>query len=111
MLAFGHPSEIVSLQKICGELREKSAIETVRHYLHMLEEAYLVAALQKYSGKVLRQRASPPKLIPLSNAFMNVCSSTIPGPEHASAKWGKWVENACVALARNSGQTVYYWRQ
>jgi predicted AAA+ superfamily ATPase len=27
------------------------------------------------------------------------------------ARWGAWVENACLAHAWNRGQEVYYWRE
>ena len=47
----GHPAEIVSLQKLCGLLTEKGALETVAHYLQILERAYLVAPLQKRIAK------------------------------------------------------------
>ena len=37
-LCTGHPSEIISLQKLCGQLTDKGSLETVAHYLNMLEE-------------------------------------------------------------------------
>lgn len=108
----GHPAEILSLQKIIGQLQEKGATDTVTHYLHLLEEACLIAGLPKFSEKTVRQRAAPPKLISLSNAFL---CAFLPGePPTAQsdpALWGRWVENACLAHAWNSGQKVSYWRQ
>jgi hypothetical protein len=43
------PAQIVSLQKIQGQLQDAGALETIAHYLALLEEAYLVAAIPKYS--------------------------------------------------------------
>lgn len=107
----GHPSEIISLQKIVGQLSDAGAMETVAHYLHILEEACLVAAVPKYSSKLLRQRAAPPKLVPLNQAILTaVPNAGIPAPDRAPERWGRWVENACLAHAWNAGQTVYYWR-
>ena len=110
-LCTGHPSEIISLQKLCGQLTDKGALETVAHYLHVLEEAYLVAAVPKYSEKALRQRAAPPKLVVLNNAFLAATSNRPPPqPDTEPERWGRWVENACLAHAWNAGQQVSYWR-
>ena len=38
-VSIGHPAEIVSLQKLAGELAERGALETIAHYLQLLEEA------------------------------------------------------------------------
>lgn len=111
-VSVGHPSEIISLQKLCGQLGEKGSLETVAHYLQVLEQAFLVAAVPKFSTQELRRRASPPKLIPLNQAFLAVVSpNNPPTPESDPVRWGKWVENACLAHAWNSGQQVSYWRE
>jgi predicted AAA+ superfamily ATPase len=107
----GHPAEIISLQKLCGKLLEQGALETIAHYLGLLERAYLVAPLQKYSSKALRRRASPPKLVVLDQAILSASGSAIPEPASDPAAWGRWVENACLAHAWNSGQAVSYWRE
>jgi predicted AAA+ superfamily ATPase len=108
-VSIGHPAEIVSLQKLTGQLSEKGAMDTVAHYLHLLEEACLVAGVRKYSDREIRQRASPPKLLVLNNALM-AAAGTGPSPEKDPVRWGRWVENACGATAWNAGQAVYYWR-
>lgn len=108
----GHPAEIVSLQKLCGLLMEKGALETVAHYLRVLETAYLVAPLQKFSRKEIRRRAAPPKLLILNQAILSAMEpGEPPTQERQPEKWGRWVENACLAHAWNSGQKVTYWRE
>jgi predicted AAA+ superfamily ATPase len=110
-LAVASPARIVSLQKIRGALEDAGALETVAAYLELLEEAYLVAALPKWSPEPARRRAAPPKLLPLSNAFLAATDPAgIPAPEHDPARWGAWVENACLAFAWSQGQRVTYWR-
>jgi hypothetical protein len=106
------PSQIISLQKIVGQLQDAGAIETVAHYLSLLEETFLVATLSKYSSKAIRMRASPPKIVVLSNAFLAATDQTIP-PEIQKdpQRFGIWVENACLAMAWNAGQKVSYWRE
>ncbi len=110
-VATGHPSEILSLQKIQGSLAESGALATVAHYLHVLEEACLVAAVPKFSRRMVRQRASPPKLVALNNALLRSAVQPPPTPARDPRRWGRWVENACLALAWNTGQSVHYWRE
>jgi uncharacterized protein len=106
------PAQILSLQKIQGQIRDAGALETIAHYLVLLEEAFLVAAIAKYSGRVARRRAAPPKLITLNNALLAVADPLgIPEAKAEPARFGAWVENACLAHAWNAGQTVTYWRE
>jgi predicted AAA+ superfamily ATPase len=111
-VAVASPAHIVSLQKIQGQLQERGALETVAHYLALLEEAYLVAALSKHSRRLTRRRAAPPKLITLNNALLAVADPQgPPEPAQDPARFGAWVENACLAAAWNAGQQVTYWRE
>jgi hypothetical protein len=111
-VATASPARIVSLQKIQGQLQDPGALETLAHYLALLEEAFLVAGLQKYSARGARRRAAPPKLIALNNALLAVMPSAGPAdPRADAAVFGAWVENACLAHAWNAGQAVGYWRE
>jgi predicted AAA+ superfamily ATPase len=111
-LAVSMPGQIVSLQKLRGQLGDAGALETIAHYLSVLEDAFLVAAIEKYSARALRRRAAPPKLVGLNNALMAALDPQGP-PDRASApeRYGSWVENACLAHAWNAGQRVSYWRE
>lgn len=111
-VAASSPAQIISLQKIQGQLQDGGALETVAHYLGLLEEAFLVAALPKYTSRAARRRAAPPKLVTLSNALVAVMDPKgIPEPLADPKRFGAWVENACLAYAWNSGQAVSYWRE
>lgn len=106
------PAQIVSLQKIQGQLQDAGALETVAHYLALLEEAYLVAPLQKYAKRTARRRAAPPKLVTLDNALVAVMDPRgIVDARSEPERFGAWVENACLAHAWNAGQQVSYWRE
>ncbi|MDE3103498.1 MAG: ATP-binding protein [Chloroflexota bacterium] len=108
----GSPAQIVSLQKIQGQLQDPGALETIAHYLELLEEAYLVAALDKHAARATRRRSAPPKLVTLNNALLAVSDPAgVPDPEREPARSGAWVENACLAHAWNTGQRVRYWRE
>lgn len=106
------PAQIVSLQKIRGQLQDAGALETVAHYLHLLEEAFLVAPLEKHATRPGRRRAAPPKLVTLNNALLAAVDPR-GAPDRASEpqRFGAWVENACLAFAWNGGQRVSYWRE
>lgn len=106
------PAQVVSLQKIQGQLQDAGALETVAHYLALLEEAFLVAPLQKRAVRPMRRRAAPPKLVTLSNALMAAVDPRgVPMRSGDPARYGAWVENACLAHAWNAGQRVTYWRE
>jgi predicted AAA+ superfamily ATPase len=106
------PAQVVSLQKLQGQLHDRGALDTIAHYLGLLEEAYLIAAVPKYAETPRRMRSSPPKLIVLNNALMAASDPRgVPEPSADSARFGAWVENACLAFAWNAGQQVSYWRE
>ena len=111
-VAASSPAQIVSLQKIQGQLQDAGALATIAHYLALLEEAFLVAPLPKYARRIARRRAAPPKLVTLDNALLAVTDPRgIPDARGDPQRFGAWVENACLAFAWNSGQSVSYWRE
>lgn len=106
------PAQVVTLQRIRGDLHDAGALETVANYLQLLEEAFLVAALRKHSARAARQRNSPPKLVTLNNACLAVADARgTPQRDQEPARFGAWVENAVLAHCWNQGQTVEYWRE
>jgi predicted AAA+ superfamily ATPase len=111
-IAAASPAQIVSLQKLQGRLQERGALETIAHYLQLLEDAYLIAPLEKHAVRPARRRAGPPKLVTLNNALVAVLDPHgIPDRQREPDRYGLWVENACLAFAWNSGQRVSYWRE
>ena len=111
-VAAGSPAQIVSLQKLQGQLQDKGALETVSHYLALLQDAYLVAPLERFSTRVHRRRAAPPKLVTLNNALLSAMHPHgPPDPAREPERFGFWVENACLAFGVNQSQRVTYWRE
>lgn len=118
-LGCDYSAQILSLDNMAQNLRERGEGEeahtgTVAKYLDLLGKAGLLAGLQKFSGSMLRQRTSPPKLLALNNALMAVAS----GYDFASAMadrsfWGRMVESAVGAHLYNSGgqDLLTYWRK
>lgn len=106
------PAQIISLQKMQGQLQDKGALATLSHYLELLEDAFLVATAHKYTNQPFRSRESPPKIIILNQA---ICAAMdprgIPARGSDPKRFGAWVENACLAFLWNSGYNVMYWRE
>jgi len=111
-VAVGSPAQIISLQKMQGQLQDSGALETVAHYLALLQDAYLIAPLEKYAAQAQRRRLAPPKLVTLNNGLLSAMHPDgPPDREGEPARFGQWVENACLAFAFNQGQQVTYWRE
>lgn len=111
-ICLGHPSEIVSLQKIAGSLTDAGNLTTIADYLALLDGAFLATSLSRFASSEIRRRATPPKLVTLSNAFLAVVTDEEPPtPASDPRRWGHWLENACIAHAINAGHTVTYWRE
>lgn len=57
-----------------------------------------MAASPKHSPQAARRRNAPPKLIVLSNALLAVANPLgMPAAEGEPARFGPWLENACLA--------------
>ncbi|MEK7477543.1 MAG: ATP-binding protein [Candidatus Coatesbacteria bacterium] len=114
-MACGHPAEIVSLQKMLGQLVDAGNATTVAHHLHLLSAAYLLAVLPRWSGSRLLIRGSIPKLIVRDNALAD--AMVPPDLERArlfGPMRGRLIENAVgaalVVLSERTGAELFYWR-
>lgn len=108
--------QILSYQKMTGQLQDAGNTTTLAHYLELLAGAGLVKGFAKFSGKILRQRASSPKLQVLNNALLSVVSQS--GLQETKSNpqiWGRSVESAIGAHLANgaaeAGVSVFYWRE
>jgi predicted AAA+ superfamily ATPase len=111
-----YSGQIVSYQKLVGQLHDAGNTTTLAHYLHLLQGAGMLAGIQKYSGKKILQRSSSPKLIVLNSALMSAVSHlSLAETKSQPALWGRLVESAVGAHLINSstggGADLYYWRE
>jgi predicted AAA+ superfamily ATPase len=115
-LSCSYSGQIVSYQKLTGQLQDAGNTTTLAHYLSLLSHAGMVSGLEKYSAQKIRQRASSPKLLALNTALL---SAQLNAP-FADAKqhgdvWGRLVETAVGAHLVNStlgsNVKVMYWRE
>jgi predicted AAA+ superfamily ATPase len=109
-----YSGQILSYQKMLGQLQDAGNTVTLAHYLQLLNGAGLIAGLPKYAGKEARRRGSSPKLIVLNNAFMAASSSlNFQEARRNPEFWGRMVETAVGgALLNGTAGTdikVYYW--
>jgi hypothetical protein len=113
-LACDYSGQILSYQKMVGQLQDAGNTTTLTHYLNLLEGAGLVAGLPKYSGRQVKQRASSPKLQVLNTALMTATAPhTFESARRDREYWGRLVESAVGAYlvnsVRGSKMEVFYW--
>jgi len=108
-LAVSYPAQEVTLQKMLGQLQDRGNVTTIKHYLELLEGAYLLCTLQKYTGSAIRTRGSSPKIIPLNTALVNASRS--PGEMATNPEWyGRVFETAVGSALSRFADGLYYWR-
>lgn len=113
-LGCAYSGQILSYQKMLGQLQDAGNTITLAHYLSLLEGAGLLAGLPKYAGQKVRQRASSPKFQVLNTALITAPSKS---PLHKARQdmefWGRLVESAVGATLANGtrGKNIglFYW--
>lgn len=71
-----YSGQILSYQKMVGQLQDAGNTTTLAHYLELLSGAGLVHGLSKFSGSQLRRRASSPKLLALNTGLISALSGS-----------------------------------
>ncbi|NLH16025.1 MAG: ATP-binding protein [Phycisphaerae bacterium] len=115
-LACTYSGQILSYQKMVGQLQDAGNTTTLAHYLELLAGAGLVVGLHKYCGQKIRQKSSSPKLLVLNNALTTALSGH-PFEEwrQDGKQWGRLVESAVGAHLYNGIQSkpdeLFYWNK
>ena len=114
-LGADYSGQILSFNKMLGQLQDAGNTTTLARYLDLLSNAGLIAGLPKYAAKPHRQRSSSPKLNVLNTALMAVASGyTFEEAKADRSYWGRLVESAVGAHLINTGtpeHRLYYWRE
>jgi len=115
-LACDYSGQILSYQKMLGQLQDAGNTTTLAHYLDLLSGAGMVTGLPKYSGGKARQRGSSPKLQVMNNALMTAPSAwTFDEARKDRDYWGRLVESAAGAHLvngiRGTSAELFYWRE
>lgn len=113
-LVCDYSSQIVSYQKLTGQLQDAGNTTTLAHYLDLLADAGLAVGLEKYSSGKVRQRRSTPKLLALNTALVSATSGrTFEESREDGEHWGRLVETAVGAhlcATRDPRAEILYWR-
>lgn len=111
-----YSAQEVSYRKLLGQLDDRGNTATIAHYLGLLEVAGLMSGLHKYDPKLLRRRASSPRLLVHDTALMTAaCGSGREGLLTDASARGHLVESAVgaylLARAATDGFEVCWWRE
>jgi uncharacterized protein len=113
-LVCDYSGQIVSYQKLTGQLQDAGNTTTLAHYLDLLSAAGLAVGLEKYSAGKVRQRRSTPKLLALDTALVSATSGrTFDESRQDGEYWGRLVETAVGAhlyATRDPRAEILYWR-
>ena len=115
MFAAAYPAQIISYNKMMGQLQDAGNTTTLAHYLTLFESAFLLSGLELFRNTGPRKRGSSPKLILWNNALVNaVLSRPFKQARDDHESWGRLVENAvggflCAGFLGTSNE-LFYWR-
>jgi len=114
-LTCAYSGQILSYNKMLGQLQDAGNTTTLAHYLNLLDDAAMVKGISKIYAEQLRAKASIQKLQVYNSSLMTV--QTNERFEQIQLKpeiWGRHVESAIGAHlinnARSENYNVYYWR-
>lgn len=115
-LGCAYSGQILSYQKMIGQLTDAGNTTTLAHYLELLKGAGMLAGLSKYAYGQVRQRGSSPKLQVLNTALMSAQEGrSIIQVRQDGDYWGRLVESSIGAHLFNSSFgtdiNVSYWRE
>jgi predicted AAA+ superfamily ATPase len=97
-----YSGQVLSYQKVLGQLQDAGNTTTLAHYLNLLEGAGLVLGLQKFAGQKVRQRSSSPKLLTLNTGLMSALSAySFEEARKHHDFWGRMVESSVGATLAN----------
>lgn len=115
-LGASYSAQEISYRKLLGQLDDRGNTATIAHYLHLLDGAGMMSGLQKYDPKLLREKASSPRLMVHNTALMTASygrrrKRLLTDPELK----GHLVESAVGAFLINRSRTedfkVFWWRE
>lgn len=113
-LASSYSGQILSYNKMLGQLQERGNTTTLARYLDLLSDAGLVAGLQNYTDKPHSGKASSPKLNVLDTALMTAPSGySLDNATADRTMWGRITESAVGAHLWNTlppAAALGYWR-
>ena len=113
-LCCDYSGQVLSYQKMLGQLHDAGNTTTLAHYLDLLNGAGLISGLSKFSGKRVKQRSSSPKIQVLNTALVSASFRlSLEAAQQDRDHWGRLVESAVgahlVNSTRGKNMEVFYW--
>ena len=112
-LACAYPAQMMSYNKMLGQLYDAGNTTTLARYLDLLSKVGLVTGLSNYRANAIRTRASSPKFIVLNSGLVSAQTNyTFQSAMLDRSHWGRVVENAVGAHLYNNKTSfteLYYW--
>ncbi|MDR9418525.1 ATP-binding protein [Gracilimonas sp.] len=114
-LGCSYSGQILSYNKILGQLHDAGNTTTLSHYLDLLDSAGLLGGISKFTPNKIRKRASSPKFQVYNTSLLSVQQSeSFEAIRAKPAEWGRWVESAVGAHLLNYSLKedfeLSYWR-
>lgn len=111
-----YSGQILSYNKMIGQLQDAGNTTTLSHYLRLLDTAGLLAGLEKYSTNEINKRASSPKFQVHNTALISSQrGDSFVDIQTKPNEWGRLVESSIGAHLLNhaltDGFAVHYWRE
>jgi hypothetical protein len=115
-LGCSYSGQMLSFNKILGQLLDAGNTTTLSHYLNLLDSAGLLGGLEKFSRDTVRKRSSSPKFQVHNTAFVSALHPfDFQMIVNNREKWGRIVESAVGAHLINNaysqGYSLFYWRE
>ncbi len=114
-LGSNYSGQILSFNKILGQLQDAGNTTTLAHYLELMNSAGLLVGLQKFAVDNARRKSSSPKFQVHNQALMTSGLSTNFEETYSNKKlWGRIAESAVgthlLSYSSNELQ-VFYWNE
>lgn len=106
LLLSAYPAQIVSYNKLLGQLQSKGNVEKIKYYIELLEKAFLFTKIEKFSTKKIITKSSSPKIIPMCPA-LSFDRSQMQDPNWLGRLFESYIGSE---LTKKDGD-IYYWRE
>ncbi len=111
-----YSGQILSFNKILGQLTDAGNTTTLTHYLQLLHSAGLLGGIEKFSPALIRQRAASPKFQVHNSAIISAQQNRkMNEVKNVPKDWGRWAESAVGAHLMNhsikANYKLHYWRE
>ena len=103
VLGCTYSGQILSYQKMIGQLQDAGNTTTLAHYLNLLSGAWMLTGLDKFAGDTARSRAASPKCLAFNTALVAAqLTQDFAAVRQDGELWGRLVESAVGAHLLNT---------